>query len=634
MNWMLAIPLLPALAALATIPLSRKLRNALVIVPTVAIAVAAVLATYVAYLAFTGGYHGADQLFSLEWPLALIGGSTLSLSFGLDGMGVIMLVVVTWVSTGVHLYSLSYMGKDTRKGWYFSVLALFTAAMLGLVMSDNLLLIFAMWEMMGLCSYLLIGFWWENEEPRRASQKAFLTTRVGDLGFLVAIFAIWANFGTFDMGVILGGEYSAALATTISIGILWAAMGKSAQVPLHVWLPDAMAGPTPSSALIHAATMVAAGVFVVARFLPVFAQAPGVMTAVLIIGAITAIVAATMAAVQYDIKKVLAYSTISQLGLMFVALGLGSVAAAMFHLFTHAFFKALLFLTSGIIIHAVHTQDMREMGGLARKMPKTTLIYTIGALALAGVAPLSGFFSKDEILTVAVHEHNWWAFAAVALTSLLTAFYMTRLWLRVFRGPVKNDHAHDGDALMTLPVAFLALITLVAGFTFIPMAELLGEHGAWPQLGVAAASTAVALTGIVIGYLIFGRGPEKCSSRAICKALGPLYVVPSRKWFFDEFHDSVLVKGFFRFADLSYAFDSTVIDGFVNGLARTYAGLSRLSWRFDTLVVDGVVNASATVSRFIGSGFRSMQTGRLQSYQRYVLVAVVVFMVYIMVKGA
>lgn len=632
MTWILAIPLLPALCALVMIPLSRKLRNALVWLPTVAIGISAVLSVYVAYLAFSGGYRGAEKLFSTVWSLGVIGGVPLELSIGLDSLGVIMLLVVTLVSAAVHVYSLSYMGDDARKGWYFAVLALFTAAMLGLVMSDNLLLIFAMWEMMGLCSYLLIGFWWEDEAPRKASQKAFLTTRIGDIGFLVALFALWSQFGTFDMGTILGATYTGAAATVISLGILWAAMGKSAQVPLHTWLPDAMAGPTPSSALIHAATMVAAGVFVVARFLPVIEQAPGVLTVVLIVGAVTAVLAATMAAVQYDIKKVLAYSTISQLGLMFVALGLGSEAAALFHLFTHAFFKALLFLTSGIIIHAVHTQDMRDMGGLAKKMPATTVIYTIGALALAGIVPFSGFFSKDEILTVASHSGNWFAFGAVALTSLLTAFYMTRLWVRVFAGPVKNEHAHDGDALSMVPVAFLAVVTCVAGFTFIPMAELLGEHGAWPQLSVAAVSTLVALAGIGLGWLVFGRDSEW--SRKVRKALGPLYILPARKWFFDDVYDFVFIKGFFKLSDALYFLDRRLVDGIVNGVGRGYGAVAKGLWRFDGIVVDGIVNGLATLSRFFGSGFRALQTGRLQSYQRYVLIAVVVFMVYIMVKGA
>lgn len=633
MDWILAIPLVPALIGLVMMPLGRSLRNRLVLLPVAGIVVSTVLSLAVAVSAFSGAHHG-EIIHRYAWELGVIDGVPLELSIGLDGMGVVMLLVVTLVSTAVHVYSLSYMGSDKGKGWYYAVLSLFTAAMLGLVMSDNLLLVFGMWELMGLCSYLLIGFWWEDEAPRRASQKAFLTTRIGDLGFLVALFALWKAFGTFDLTTILGAEYSAGLATLVSIGILWAAMGKSAQVPLHVWLPDAMAGPTPSSALIHAATMVAAGVFVVARFLPVFEAAPGVLTAVLVIGSLTAVLAATMAAVQHDIKKVLAYSTISQLGLMFVALGLASGAAALFHLFTHAFFKALLFLASGIIIHAVHTQDMRDMGGLARRMPVTTVIYTIGALALAGVAPLSGFFSKDEILTVALHEHNWFAFAAVALTSLLTAFYMTRLWMRVFRGPAKDDHAHDGDALMTAPVAFLALVTLVAGFTFIPMAELIGEHGAWPQPLVAGISTAVALSGIGLGYLVYGRASHPDLSTEIRRALGPLYVLPERKWFFDEVYSAVFIKGFITGSKATYFFDAHMVDGVVNAAGRAWKLISTLVWRFDALVVDGFVNAAASVSRFFGSGFRALQTGRLQTYQRYVIVALVAFMVYLVVKGA
>lgn len=635
MTWLhvALIPLLPALAAVLMIPLPRSVRNRLLWLPTLATAASTVLSGLFVSNAFFGAPSIPKSAYSGAWRLAVIGGEALDLSLRLDGYGIIMLVVVTVVSLLVHIYSLSYMGEDKRRGWYFTVLALFTAAMLGLVVSDNLLLTFAMWELMGLCSYFLIGFWWEEAEPRRAAQKAFLTTRVGDLGFLVALFALFANFGTFDMSVILGAEYAPAFAALVSLAILFAAMGKSAQIGLHAWLPDAMAGPTPSSALIHAATMVAAGVFVVARFMPVFLQAPDwVLTAVLVIGAATAIMAASIAATQHDIKKVLAYSTISQLGLMFVALGLGSAVVAIFHLFTHAFFKALLFMTSGVVIHATHSQDMRDMGGLRKAMPATTVIYTIGALALAGIAPLSGFFSKDEILTVAAHADNWWAYGAVAVTSLLTAFYMTRLWIRVFGGKLKDESVHEGPGLMVVPVAILAAITLVAGFTFIPMADFVGEHGAWPQLDIALASTAVALGGIVLGYLVFGRSER--TSRNLKKVLGPLYQAPARLWYFDEVYDNVVIKGYFGLSKALWWFDRTVVDGIVNGAAKGYELLSVIVHWFDAAIVDGIVNSLAGLARLIGSGFRALQTGRLQTYQRYALAAVVLFMVYVLVKGA
>ncbi len=335
-----------------------------------------------------------------------MGEYTFDAKLALDPVAAVTLVTVTIVATCVQVYSLGYMHKDERIGWYYAVLSLFTSAMLFLVLSENLLFTFVMWEMMGLCSYLLIGFWYENEAPRKASQKAFLTTRVGDLGFLIALFTIFTAVGTFDLAEVLSSvpEWAPGVATAAAIGLLWAAMGKSAQIPLHVWLPDAMAGPTPASALIHAATMVAAGVFVIARTLPIFEAAPQVMSAMLFIGVATALLGGLLACVQHDIKKVLAYSTISQLGLMFVALGAGSATASLFHLTTHAYFKSLLFLGAGVIIHAAHTQDMREMGGLAKRMPWTTATFTVGAMALAGVPPLAGFFSKDEILAVLLHE--------------------------------------------------------------------------------------------------------------------------------------------------------------------------------------------------------------------------------------
>jgi len=457
MLWLLAIPGLPAAAFAIMLALPRAIRNRILWLPLGAILGSLALSFYSFSLVWPGGTDLTSVKWAISWQLAVIGGLPFRLGLQLDAVAAVLLIVVTFVATCVEVYSLSYMKKDEREGWYFAVLSLFTCAMLTLVLADNLLLLFFNWEVMGLCSYLLIGFWYELEAPRKASQKAFMTTRVGDLGLLFALFVIFNEIHTWQISIVLESvtRWGPGVATAAAIGLLLAAMGKSAQVPLHVWLPDAMAGPTPASALIHAATMVAAGVYLVARTLPIFKAAPAVLFATLVIGAITALVGGLLAGVQHDVKKVLAYSTISQLGLMFMALGAGSVVAAMFHLVAHAFFKSLLFLGAGVIIHAAHTQDMREMGGLRKHMPVTWITFLIGSLALAGVVPFSGFFSKDLIIASLLHEHQYWAVAVVFIASGLTAFYMTRMLLpcvrrtRADRAPPRGLAGHalaDGAA--------------------------------------------------------------------------------------------------------------------------------------------------------------------------------------------
>ncbi len=636
MDWVALIPALPASAFAALLPLSRAMRKRLLWLPPLAMAASAALSLAAFFRTWPGGHH-VEPVWSLSWTLGHVGGTPLELGLALDPVAAATLVVVTVVATCVQIYSLGYMHRDEREGWYFAVLSLFTAAMLALVLSENLLLTFAMWEMMGLCSYLLIGFWYELEGPRKASQKAFLTTRVGDLGFLVALFAIWANAGTFELARVLhgAGEWAPGAALVVSLGLLWAAMGKSAQVPLHVWLPDAMAGPTPASALIHAATMVAAGVFVVARTLPIFEHAPGVLTAMMVIGTATALAAGLMAAVQHDIKKVLAYSTVSQLGLMFVALGAGSAVAALFHLTTHAFFKSLLFLGAGVIIHAAHTQDMREMGGLARHMPVTTTTFTIGSLALAGVFPLAGFFSKDEIVTVLMHEHHYVTVGFVLLASGLTAFYVTRLWFRVFSGPEQADELHEAHRSMLGPMTLLAATTLLAGFAGPTFAEFLGHEGKWPELTVALASTAVAAVGIGVGWWFYGGRSKVVNTRAWKQRFGYFYDALVQKLYFDLTYDMLFIKGYFRASDAASGFDARVVDGAVNGAGAAWVATAKGAHVFDQGVVDGAVNGVATASKGLGGLFRRLQTGRLQNYQRLVVGAVVVLMLIVIVsKGA
>jgi NADH-quinone oxidoreductase subunit L len=637
MDWVALIPLLPAAAFLVLLPMSRAWRERILWLPVAAMVASTVLSV-AAFVSLWPGGHADEHAWSLAWPLGHVGGAPIELGFSLDPVAAAVLVVVTIVATCVQVYSLGYMHRDVRVGWYYAVLSLFTAAMLALVLSDNLLLTFAMWEMMGLCSYLLIGFWYELEGPRKASQKAFLTTRVGDLGFLIALFAIWVNAGTFDLAEVLhgAGSWAPGAAAVVAMGLLWAAMGKSAQMPLHVWLPDAMAGPTPASALIHAATMVAAGVFVVARTLPIFEHAPGVMTAMLVIGTATALAAGLMAAVQHDIKKVLAYSTVSQLGLMFVALGAGSATVALFHLTTHAFFKSLLFLGAGVIIHAAHTQDMREMGGLARHMPVTTATFTIGSLALAGVFPLAGFFSKDEIVTVLMHEHHYVVVGFVLLASGLTAFYVTRLWYRVFSGPEQAEELHEAHRSMLAPMSLLASITLVAGFggpLFVNYLE--GHMGHWPELGVALGSTAVAAVGIGAGVWFYGRRAVVVNTRVWKQRLGYLYGALSQKLYFDLTYDRVFIKGYFSVSEAASVFDAKGVDAAVNGAGRAWSSTASGAERFDRHVIDGAVNGLASLARLAAGAMRAIQTGRLQSYQRLVMGAVVLLLLILVVaRGA
>ncbi len=636
MAWVALIPMLPALAFAAFLPMPRRWRNRLLWLPVAAITGS--LALSIAALVQVWPASEGEVVWEAGWQFAQIGGAPLNLSMALDPLAAVTLVMVSIVGTCVQFYSLGYMHKDLREGWYFAVLSLFTAAMLALVLSSDLLLTFGMWELMGLCSYLLIGFWYELEAPRRASQKAFLTTRVGDLGFLVALFVVFANTGSFELHQALQTvpSWAPGAAVAASIGLLWAAMGKSAQMPLHVWLPDAMAGPTPASALIHAATMVAAGVFVIARTLPIFEHAPAVMTAMLVIGAVTALAGGLLAAVQHDVKKVAAYSTISQLGLMFVALGAGSAVAALFHLTTHAFFKSLIFLGAGVIIHAAHTQDMREMGGLAKHLPVTTATFTVGALALAGVPPFAGFFSKDEILALLLHEHHYITFGIVVLASLVTAFYVTRLWFRVFSGPEQAEELHEGHKSMLIPMMVLALITTIAGFGTTIYAGLLGHEGEWPAPGMWLLSIVIAGIGIGIGWWVYGRQTVVVNTSVWKRRFGAAYSALTMKLYFDAVYDLLFVRGYMAFTQYAARFDMRGVDGVVNGVARGWVRATGAAWRFDGTVVDGVVNALASVSKRAGTALRGLQTGRLQSYQRLVLGAVVLLMLYyvFLVKGA
>jgi NADH-quinone oxidoreductase subunit L len=411
-------------------------------------------------------------------------------------------------------------------------------------------------------------------------------------------------------------------------------MGKSAQFPLHVWLPDAMAGPTPASALIHAATMVAAGVYLVVRAFPLFEASGVALTVTLVVGLITALAAGLMACVQHDIKKVLAYSTISQLGFMFIALGAGGATAGLYHLVTHAYFKSLLFLGAGVIIHAAHTQDMREMGGLARYLPRTTLAFTAGALALAGVFPFSGFWSKDEILTVLYHEHHHVAFALALFAAFVTAFYVARLWFRVFAGPPQTEGLHEAHAAMLLPMGMLATITAVIGFAGPSIGRFLGHEIPLPELGTALTSTAVAAAGLALGWFVYGRRSKVINTRALKERGQLLYGVLVNKFYLDLTYEHFLVKPYAQAAGALALFDGRVIDGVVNGAGRLWRRLSEGGWSFDASVIDGAVNGTAAIVKEAGASLRTIQTGRVRTYQLLVAGAVVLLVVWVLVKGA
>ena len=634
MGYVLAIPLLPAIAFAVLAPLSRAGRNRAIPFSVAAVVVSLVLSV-VAFVQTWPGGHGGEAAYHASTAFAHIGGSAFTAGLLVDPVSALMLLVVTIVAVAVQVYSLGYMHRDDRIGWYYAVLSLFTAAMLTLVLADNFLQLFMAWEVMGLCSYLLIGFWHEQEAPRRASLKAFMTTRVGDVGFMLGLWVMYATAGSFEFSVVLHDfEWAPAAATTVSLLLLFGAMGKSAQLPLHVWLPDAMAGPTPASALIHAATMVAAGVYLVARALPIFEVSGVALTITLTIGALTALAGGLMAAVQHDIKKVLAYSTISQLGYMFIALGAGGFVAGLYHLVTHAFFKSLLFLGAGVIIHAAHTQDMREMGGLRKHLPVTTAVFGIGSLALAGVFPFSGFWSKDEIIAVLYHEHQYLALVAALAAAFVTAFYVARLWFRVFTGPEQSEGLREGHVEMLVPMGVLAAITAVIGFAGPALGEFLGYEIPWPDPGLAALSLGVAGAGLALGWWTYGRRSVVLNTRRIKQRVRPLYGALDQKLYFDLTYDYFIVKPYGRVAAVLGEFDRAVVDGAVNGAAGLWRAGADAGGVFDRRVLDGAVNGLAALVRSAGAQLRRVQVGRVQVYQGVMLVSLVLFMLLIVVKGA
>ncbi len=558
---------------------------------------------------------GNIATYTHEWFTS--GPLTVNLGVRVDGLTAIMLVVVTSVSFLVQVYSLGYMAGDPGMGRYFAHMCLFTTAMLGLVLADNLFQLFIFWELVGLSSYLLIGFWFHKPSAAAAAKKAFIVTRIGDLGLLAGLLLIYSKGHTFQIDHIqelaATGALSSTVITWFALGIFAGAAGKSAQFPLHVWLPDAMEGPTPVSALIHAATMVAAGVYLVARFFPVFEVSADARTVVAWIGGITALIAACIALVQTDFKRVLAYSTISQLGYMMLALGTFGYVAAIFHLFTHAFFKALLFLGSGSVNHATNTFDMRKMGGLRKHMPVTFWTFIIGSLSLAGIFPLAGFWSKDEIL-LGAWQHNRALWAIAAAVAFMTAFYMFRAIFLTFFGQYKGGepvdhhdedshfhgdpaHPHESPWVMWLPLAILSVPAIAAGWFNIngSFGEFIrhalpdpAEEGSTFEWGIAISSSVLAVAGIVTAWAIYYQ--QWVASRVIAARFAPLATLFQNKFYMDRLYEDFLVR--------------TVLQN----------GWNRLLELNDKYVFDGAVNGSGQLARGVSQRLRIIQNGQLQGY--------------------
>ncbi|HWM15183.1 MAG TPA: NADH-quinone oxidoreductase subunit L [Microbacterium sp.] len=580
------------------------------------------------------------------------GGIDIGVGISIDGLAVMMMFVVTVVSFLVHVYSTSYMEGDRRFTHYYAFLSLFTASMLLLVVADNTLQLLVGWELVGLCSYVLIGHWWEEKPNANAAMKAFLTTRTGDVGLMIGIIILFQAAGTFDIQAInaqaVDGEIGHTLLLVASSCLLIGIIGKSGQFPLHTWLPDAMAGPTPVSALIHAATMVVAGVYLGARMFPVlyegFSIDDGTVNIMALVGGVTIIIGAVLAFVQRDIKKVLAYSTISQLGYMVMGLGVGAWVAAVFHLFTHAFFKALLFLGAGSVSHsgAHHSFDMKsDMGGLRKHMPITFVTFIIGSLALAGIFPLAGFWSKDEIL-VNAGENGFDFFLIVGLLgAFLTAAYMTRCVYLTFFGEFRgHGQPHESPATMTVPLIVLAALSVLAGFINATVfgiekfTEWVEPTVAFPELvhaefdgGKAVMSVTLAMVGIGIAAFLWFRREELGPFRGLTErnaAARAGYRFLENKYYLDALYENVIVgsiKG--AIARASYWVNQRVIDGAVNGIADGATRVGRFAYDVvDQEVVDGAVNGVAVSTGQTGGLLRYVQSGRVQRYALLLFAAV------------
>ena len=629
------IPFFPLLGAIIAGLFGRKLPKWVITIVSPGVILAAFVAAAWHVRQLSMFEEESRRFVDVVYTFMRFAGTTIDVSFVLDPLSSVMTLVITGVGFLIHLYSVGYMGHDRSYHRYFAYLNLFVFAMLMLVLGGNLIVMFVGWEGVGLCSYLLIGFWFDEKANADAGKKAFIVNRVGDFGFLLATFLIFYVFRTFDFEGInstiiqYGGRVPHIAFVAIALLLFLGATGKSAQIPLYIWLPDAMAGPTPVSALIHAATMVTAGVYMIARLNLIYFLAPEAMHVVAWIGAATALFAASIGLVQNDIKKVLAYSTVSQLGFMFVAMGVGAWTAGIFHLMTHAFFKACLFLGSGSVIHAMGgEQDIRKMGGLKKWMPVTYLTFVVATLAIAGIPPFAGFFSKDEILFRAYGSSlgptALWA--TVSLAALFTAFYMARLVILTFWGESRadkhtQDHLHESPLTITIPLVVLAALSLIGGyfnvpeamkhhlpsniFTFFAPEEAL-HHWLAPVLGIAPDvglragageveaglvwfSIAVALLGIGVAYAFYVAKPA-VPKKLASAAGGVPYRIVLNKYYVDEVYNAALVQPIFLTS-------------------------LHLLWGFiDKIVIDGLVNGAARLARFVSDVVRRAQTGDVQVY--------------------
>jgi NADH-quinone oxidoreductase subunit L len=565
------------------------------------------------------------------------GDLTVNLAFLIDPLACIMLLVVTGVGFLIHLYSVGYMHGEEGFTRFFTYMNLFMVSMLLLVMGNNYLVLFIGWEGVGLCSYLLIGYYYDRVSAAKAATKAFVVNRIGDAGFLLAIFLVFVNFKTLDYAQVFAqaGHLSTGMATAIALCLLIGAIGKSAQIPLYTWLPDAMEGPTPVSALIHAATMVTAGVYMVVRNHVLYDMAPAALTTVAWVGGLTALFAATMGLVQTDIKRVLAYSTVSQLGYMFLGCGLGAYTAAIFHLMTHAFFKALLFLSAGSVIHALHgEQDIRNMGGLKQKIPWTHALFLAGTLAIAGIPPLAGFWSKDEILAHAFTHGYYPLYAMAAVGAFLTSFYMFRLTYLTFYGRSRVDshtaeHIHESPPVMIGPLVVLAVLSVIGGFPGFPpesgwfhhflrpvagAAGAGGEHGPeWALVGtLMGIATLIALGGWGLAHYMYSVRTETASEWA-ARAPGA-YSTLLNKYYVDEVYDAVIVEPTKRLGMVWDWFDRTVIDGIVRGVGRlTQAGSAGSTW-IEKHAIYGLINVVGYANHLTARSWRRLQSGKVHHY--------------------
>jgi len=625
------IPLIPALSTFILAVFGRTL-------PKKYISFQACFSVFTSFVISVISFVGLLQTSHESYPLVKTlftwiksGSFSINFSLQLDPLSAVMAMVVSGVGFIIHVYSVGYMAEDKGYARYFTYLNLFTFAMLLLVMASNIVLMFVGWEGVGLCSYLLIGFWFEKHSAANAGKKAFIVTRIGDLGFLLGIFFIVTHVGSaefrFINEAIFGGAITQGLATLIALLLFMGAVGKSAQIPLYVWLPDAMEGPTPVSALIHAATMVTAGVYMVTRMNLLYTFSGTAAQVVAIVGALTAVYAATMALTQNDIKRVLAYSTISQIGYMFIGCGVGAYAAGMFHLYTHAFFKSLLFLAAGSVMHALSGElDMRKMGGLKKYLPLTYPTFLIGAIAIAGVPFLSGFFSKDAILTQAFAHGQYFVWTLGILGAVLTAFYMFRLVFLTFHGqeriePEVKKHIHESPPIMTIPLAILAFFSIIAGYIGLPV--VIGEKLNWfnrflepvikgvhePHLThqtewlLILISVAVALSGIYIAFIFYIKKPQ--TPHKLNARFPFIYKLLYNKYYIDEIYNGIFVNPTVRGSEIIYD-------------------------NFDLKVIDGAVNGSATATSFSGKILSYIQTGLIKDYALIFLLGVILFLGYLL----